>query len=240
MLFYFSSKAEQRKIASLFNQLDKAIALHQEKLDRLDELKKGYMQNVLPQKEQDLPKVRFTHYHGKWEQCKLGKIANIKMGQSPNGNSYTNNPNDHILVQGNADLKNGEVVPRVWTTQVTKTANPKDIILSVRAPVGDVAKTNYSVVLGRGVAGIDGNEFIYQNLLNLKVNGYWKRYSTGSTFESINSNDLKDASIFVPSKKEQYMIGDLLEKLDKNIFLQQTKINKLVDLKKSFLQRMFI
>lgn len=231
---------EQIQVGQFFKKLDNTIALHQEKLDRLDELKKGYMQNVLPQKEQDLPKVRFTHYHGKWEQCKLGKIANIKMGQSPNGNSYTNNPNDHILVQGNADLKNGEVVPRVWTTQVTKTANPKDIILSVRAPVGDVAKTNYSVVLGRGVAGIDGNEFIYQNLLNLKVNGYWKRYSTGSTFESINSNDLKDASIFVPSKKEQYMIGDLLEKLDKNIFLQQTKINKLVDLKKSFLQRMFI
>ena len=232
--------SEQQEIGTFFEQIDNTITLHQEKLDRLDELKKGYMQNVLPQKEQDLPKVRFTHYHGKWEQCKLGKIANIKMGQSPNGNSYTNNPNDHILVQGNADLKNGEVVPRVWTTQVTKTANPKDIILSVRAPVGDVAKTNYSVVLGRGVAGIDGNEFIYQNLLNLKVNGYWKRYSTGSTFESINSNDLKDASIFVPSKKEQYMIGDLLEKLDKNIFLQQTKINKLVDLKKSFLQRMFI
>ncbi|HEM5180779.1 TPA: restriction endonuclease subunit S, partial [Streptococcus suis] len=111
------------------------------------------------------------------------------MGQSPDSKNYTNNPLDNILVQGNADLKNGNVEPRVWTTQITKIAEKGDIIVSVRAPVGDVAKTSYKVVLGRGVAGIKGNDFIYQTLIRMKQFGYWMKLSTGSTFESINSGD---------------------------------------------------
>ena len=76
-----------------------------------------------------------------WEQCLLGNVAKITMGQSPNSENYTENPSDYILVQGNADMKEGRVVPRVWTTQVTKTADKGDLILSVRAPVGDIGKT---------------------------------------------------------------------------------------------------
>lgn len=79
--------------------------------------------------------------------------------------------------------------------------------MSVRAPVGDVGKTDYNVVLGRGVAGIKGNEFIYQLLSKMKSNSYWGKYSTGSTFDSINSNDLKEANICIPSTNEQVQIG---------------------------------
>ncbi len=153
----------------------------------------------------------------------MGDIVDITMGQSPNGENYTENPDDHILVQGNADIKNGWVVPRVWTTQVTKSADKGDIILSVRAPVGDVGKTQYDVVLGRGVAGIKGNEFIFQTLNKMNLNGFWTRYSTGSTFESINSNDLKEALISIPEEAEQTKIGEFFEKLDNFITLHQRK-----------------
>ena len=62
---------------------------------------------------------RFTNA---WEQRKLGAIVQITMGQSPDGSTYSDTPADYILVQGNADLKNGWVCPRVWTTQKTKFA----------------------------------------------------------------------------------------------------------------------
>ena len=143
------------------------------------------------------------------------------MGQSPDSKNYTDNPEDYILVQGNADIKNGYVVPRVWTTQITKTADQGDLILSVRAPVGDIGKTSYAVVLGRGVAGIKGNEFIFQLLKRMNTNGYWTRYSTGSTFESINSNDIKDAEISVPNQDEQQKIGSFFQQLDNLITLHQ-------------------
>ncbi|STO63014.1 Type I restriction-modification system, S subunit/Type I restriction modification DNA specificity domain-containing protein [Haemophilus parahaemolyticus] len=75
--------------------------------------------------------------------------------------------------------------------------------MSVRAPVGDIAKTEYDVVLGRGVCAIKGNEFIFQLLTKMKENDYWESLSTGSTFDSINSNDIKNAEIFIPSLEEQ-------------------------------------
>ena len=161
------------------------------------------------------------------------------MGQSPNSAKYTNNPSDHILVQGNADMRNGYVHPRVWTTQVTKTAKKGALIISVRAPVGDVGKTEYNVVLGRGVAAIQGNEFIFQLLSKMKINGYWEKLSTGSTFESINSNDLKDASISLPSLPEQTAIGDFFSTLDRSIALHQRELENLKNRKKSLLQKMF-
>lgn len=80
-------------------------------------------------------------------------------------------------------------------------------ILSVRAPVGDIGKTAYDVVIGRGVAAIKGNKFIFQNLGKMKSDGYWTRYSNGSTFGSINSTDIKEAIISVPAIEEQDKIG---------------------------------
>ena len=169
----------------------------------------------------------------------MGDTVRITMGQSPSGENYTENPKDYILVQGNADMKNGKVVPRVWTTQVTKKADPEDIILSVRAPVGDVGKTDYPVVLGRGVAGIKGNAFIFQTLSRMKGIGFWTRYSSGSTIESINSADLKDAVIQIPNIEEQIKIGEFFTKLDDTIALHQRELDNLKITKQVFMKKMF-
>ena len=186
-----------------------------------------------------VPELRFKGFTDDWEERKLGDEVRIVMGQSPNSENYTDDPNDYILVQGNADMKNGRVLPRVWTTQVTKQAEKDDLILSVRAPVGDIGKTAYDVVIGRGVAAIKGNEFIFQNLGKMKSDGYWTRYSTGSTFESINSTDIKEAIISVPAIEEQDKIGSFFKQLDETIALHQRKLDLLKEQKKGFLQKMF-
>ncbi len=186
-----------------------------------------------------LPEIRFPGFTDDWEQRKLGEIVQITMGQSPNSENYTENPEDYILVQGNADMKNNRVVPRVWTTQITKQAEKGDLILSVRAPVGDIGKTDYDVVLGRGVAAIKGNDFIFQQLGKMKESGYWNRFSTGSTFESINSNDIREALITIPTGEEQQKIGNFFKQLDDTITLHQRKLDLLKETKKGFLQKMF-
>ncbi|MDT2733108.1 restriction endonuclease subunit S [Enterococcus thailandicus] len=230
---------EQKQISTFFESLDTTITLHQQKLDQLKRLKQGFLQILFGNKEQ-APKVRFAGFDEEWEQRKLGEVVQITMGQSPNSEYYTENPLDHILVQGNADMKNNRVVPRVWTTQVTKQAEKGDLILSVRAPVGDIGITDYDVVLGRGVAAIKGNDFIFQQLVKMKKEGFWNRFSTGSTFESINSNDIKEALITIPNGDEQKSIGSFFANLDTTIALHQTKLEKLKQLKKGFLQSMFI
>ncbi|HFD0877449.1 TPA: restriction endonuclease subunit S [Enterococcus faecium] len=230
---------EQKQIGSFFKQLDETIALHQRKLDLLKEQKKGYLQKMFPKNGAKVPELRFEGFADDWEERKLGDEVRIVMGQSPNSENYTDDPNDYILVQGNADMKNGRVFPRVWTTQITKQAKKDDLILSVRAPVGDIGKTAYDVVIGRGVAAIKGNEFIFQNLGKMKSDGYWTRYSTGSTFESINSTDIKEAIISIPAIEEQNKIGSFFKQLDNTIALHQLKLDLLKEQKKGFLQKMF-
>ncbi len=185
------------------------------------------------------PKIRFNGFTEDWEQRKLGDVVQITMGQSPDGSTYSDMPSDYILVQGNADLEDGWVKPRVWTTQITKQADVGDLIMSVRAPAGAMGKTAYNAVIGRGVAAIKGNEFIYQLLVKMDKEGYWKKDSTGSTFESLNSESIKNAEIKLPSNEEQNIIGSYFKNLDHLITLHQRKCEQTKKLKKFMLQKMF-
>ena len=186
------------------------------------------------------PKLRFKGFTDAWEQRKLGEICQVTMGQSPDGTTYSEVPLGYILVQGNADLNNGWVCPRTWTTQKTKTAEKGDLILSVRAPAGAVGKTSYNVVIGRGVAGIKGNEFIYQSLIKMDLGGYWRTIAAGSTFESINSDAVNNAKLMVPQDiEEQNIVGGYLYLFDKLITLHQRKLDRLKNIKKSMLDKMF-
>ena len=184
-------------------------------------------------------KIRFKKYNDVWRNAKLTEAAPIIMGQSPDSKNYTDNPNDYILVQGNADMQNGRVVPRAWTTQITKLAEKGDLILSVRAPVGDIGKTDYHVVLGRGVAAIKGNEFLFQLLTKMKQSHYWAKFSTGSTFESINSDDIKSAEIYLPSIEEQSAIGSLFRTLDDLLASYKDNLANYQSLKAYMLSKMF-
>ena len=195
----YPSESEQRRISAVVLNLDSLITLHQRKCQ-----------------------YRSLCGHLSWEQRKLGDIAPVTMGQSPNGACYTDNPNDAVLVQGNADLKDGWVFPRVWTTEITKTAKAGDLIMSVRAPVGAMGKTAYDVVLGRGVAGIAGNEFLFQALSKKEAEGYWSTVSAGSTFDSISGDELRNTPVDYPrSKPEREAVGSCLSRIDCLITLHQ-------------------
>lgn len=185
------------------------------------------------------PKIRFKGFTDDWEQRELKEIVQITMGQSPAGSTYSNEPSDYILVQGNADLLDGWVSPRIWTTQITKKVDAGDLIMSVRAPAGSMGKTAYDAVIGRGVAAIKGNEFMYQLLVKMDEEGYWKTFSCGSTFESLSSDTIKSAVVDVTLIAEQTQIGIFLNQLDNLITLHQRKLDKLINVKKSMLEKMF-
>ena len=221
--FYLPCVEEQKRIGMFFAQLDHLITLHQRKCEQTKKLKKFMLQKMFPQNGKAVPEIRFNGFMEDWEQRKLGDVVQITMGQSPDGSTYSDMPSDYILVQGNADLEDGWVKPRVWTTQITKQADVGDLIMSVRAPAGAMGKTAYNAVIGRGVAAIKGNEFIYQLLVKMDKEGYWKKDSTGSTFESLNSESIKNAEIKLPSNEEQNIIGSYFKNLDHLITLHQCK-----------------
>ena len=233
-----ASFQEQKAISKCLMRVNNLLILQQRKLQQLKLLKKAMLQDLFTDK--NVPKLRFNGFDANWIQCKLEKEALLTMGQSPSGSTYSDQPSTYILVQGNADLKNGWVKPRIWTTQITKLAKKGDIIITVRAPAGKVGRTNFDVVLGRGVASIQGNDFIFYLLSKMDMNKYWKKYAAGSTFESINSNDIKNTRVHVPNLLEQNRIANLFLRLDDLIRFQQNKLNNLQKTKQFLFQNMFI
>lgn len=227
---------EQKKIAEILSTQDKAIELQGRKIEELKRFKKGCLEKMFPRKGQKVPEKRFPGFTDDWEQRKLGDVVQITMGQSPDGSTYSDEPSDYILVQGNADLQNGWVCPRIWTTQITKKADAGDLIMSVRAPAGAMGKTAYNAVIGRGVAAIKGNEFIYQLLVKMDTDGFWKTLSCGSTFESLNSDNIKNAEVKIPTTAEQIKIGGFFQYLDNLITLHQRKLEEMEKQKKALMQ----
>ena len=237
---YISNHKEEKSIGDIFQTLTKTIQLHEDHLQFLHSFKSFLLQKMFF--DNDIPSLlRFNKFTEKWNQCKLNDHTIVTMGQSPNSKNYTNNQTGKILVQGNADLYKNKILKRVFTTEVTKTAVKNDILISVRAPVGDIARNQYeSVVIGRGIASIKGNDFLYYQLEKMKNNGFWNKYIAGSTFESITGKDLKNTKIYTTNSDEERKIGNIFSSLTKIIQLQEHKIDRLKKLKQFLLQNMFI
>ncbi|MCI2916336.1 restriction endonuclease subunit S [Staphylococcus hominis] len=235
---YLPSIMEQEKLGEFFSKLDRQIELEEEKLELLEQQKKGYMQKIFSQQ------LRFKDENGndypKWENKLLGNLVNITMGQSPSSKNYTENSNYTTLVQGNADLNNGYIQPRIYTKQITKLAEVNDILLTVRAPVGKIGRAQLKACIGRGVCAIKGDSFIYYFLELFDLQNKWIRFSQGSTFESISGNEIKNIDIAYPINEERQKISEFLSKLDELLKNQLLKVEQLKQRKQGLLQKMFI
>ena len=185
-----------------------------------------------------VPNLRFNQFNNSYTSKKLSDIAKIVMGQSPDSKNYTFNTNATLLIQGNADLANGKIKPRIYTSSITKMCAVNDIIMTVRAPVGDLAISQYDACIGRGVCLIRGTKYLYYYLESFKQRGGWKKISKGSTIDSITSDDLKNININLPNNIEQSKISNFLTLLDKKIELQKRKIDALKIYKKGLLQNL--
>ncbi len=152
-----------------------------------------------------------------WEVKKLSDVSKVIMGQSPESINYFDYEIGLPLLQGNADIKERKSIKRIWTNQITKVCEENDIVMSVRAPVGTIAKASFKSCIGRGICSIQSNEliikqFLYSYLEKHETN--WTRLSQGSTFESINSEDIKLLKIPVPPLPEQQKIASILSTWD--------------------------
>ena len=230
----FPNKTNEReKIAKILHTWDKAIELKEKLIEQKKELKKGLMQKLLT------GEVRLPGFEGKWKKTNLEKVATVIMGQSPPSKSYNETQKGVPLIQGNADCIDRKTSPTTWTTKPTKICQIGDIIMTVRAPVGIISRSLHEACIGRGVCAIRSKEFMDQDFLyyQLIFNEHrWGRFSQGSTFESINSNDIKSFKIDVPSLKEQRAISQVLLKADEELTLHKSELLRLKEQKKGLMQ----
>ena len=166
---------------------------------------------------------------------KLKDIADINMGQSPKGDTYNNNNNGMPFLQGRKTF--GRIFPFIdtWTTNPIKIAEKDSILMSVRAPVGDMNISNQKICIGRGLCSINmhnsNNKYLYYlllaNISKLKEN------STGTVFDSINRTDLENLELNIENEENQNKIVNILGTIDDKIEENNQINDNLLNLTKS-------
>ncbi len=227
-----ATKAEQGAIATALSDVDALLTKLDQLIDRKRDLKQAAMQQLLT------GQTRLPGFSGEWEVKRLGDVAELIMGQSPSSKNYNNHGEGVPLIQGNADVKNRKTIKRVFTTEITKLGKIGDLLISVRAPVGEVAKASFDFCIGRGICAIrGGSEFLYQYLIFIEES--WETLSKGSTFDSINSSELRFLSLRLPpNKAEQSAIATVLADMDTELASLEARRNKTRAIKQGMMQEL--
>lgn len=237
----FPSLTEQKRIADFFSLINERILAQSKIIAQLQTLMTGLREQLFKQK------IRFKDNNGNdypdWEEKKLGEVCEIIMGQSPNSSFYNSEKIGLPLIQGNADIENRKTNPRNYTSEITKECKRGDLILTVRAPVGTIAKSVHNACIGRGVCAIRKTkeiniEFIYQFLLDFEPN--WIVLEQGSTFTAVSGNEIKNITFFVPHLAEQALIANFLSSIDGKMETEKGILQQYENQKKYLLQNMFI
>lgn len=162
----------------------------------------------------------------------LKDLVDIQMGQSPDSKFYNNDKIGLPFYQGKADFGRINPIPKIWCSKSKKEAKPNDILISVRAPVGDLNINNEQSCIGRGLAAITCKSdvdmmYLYYHLKYLKPQ--LRHISTGSTFESINRSQLENLIIDYKPYSEQIKISNILQVVQRQIEVRE-KLLRLYDL----------
>lgn len=204
----YPSLVEQQKIAAFLRLLDQRIETQRKIIEDLKKLKRAICKIVFSSPE--------------CVTIKMADMATITMGQSPSSLSYNEDRQGLPLIQGNLDLYDGKIRPRIYTSEITQTCTKGDIILTVRAPVGEIAHAQLAACIGRGVCAISPHNFsdaelIYQYLSYYKPT--WAKLEQGSTFSSINGADIRGIEVQCPSMSKIMLLQLFDTRIQKSINL---------------------
>lgn len=246
---------EQRKIAKCFQNLDTLITLHQRKYEKLQMIKKSMLEKMFPQNGEKKPEIRFEGFTDDWEQRKLGEMAtsfeyglNVAAKEYDGENKYiritdiddntheflTENltsPDDDLTDAENYKLAKGDILFARTGASVGKSYIYRDsdgLVYYAGFLIRARIKEEYDV------------EFVFQNTLTDRYRKYIAVTSQRSGQPGVNAQEYSKFEIQVPEKEEQIKIGCYFRALDNLITLHQRKLEKLRNIKKSMLEKMFV
>ena len=241
---------EQNLIGNYFQALDELITLHQRKLDKLINVKKSMLEKMFPKQGSTVPEVRFSGFTEDWEQRKLTEFVEFFSGLTYTPNDVQENG---TLVLRSSNVSNGEVVDadNIYVNpQVVNSENVKvgDIVVVVRngsrSLIGKHAQIKAfmpNTVIGAFMTGIRSECPEFTNaLLNTSRFEEEIAMNMGATINQITGYMFSKMEFKVPCLDEQKKIGEYFEKLDNLITLHQRKLEKLKNIKKSMVEKMFI
>jgi len=238
-------KNEQTRIGNFFRTLDDTITFHKRKLNGLKELKKGYLQQMFPQVGERVPQMRFAGFTGDWEVRKLGEVVELNPPTSlPDSFEYV----DLESVIGISLIYHRAESKDTAPSRAQRLAQRGDVFFQTVRPY---QKNNYlfdlpfdNFVFSTGYAQLRPKIDSYFLLCKIQEKNFVDKVldrCTGTSYPAINSTDLSEIEIEISSdKNEQVAIGNFFRSLDTQIATQQTKLEKLKQLKAAYLQKMFV
>ena len=252
---------EQDRIADFFRHLDNLITLHQRKLDKLVNVKKSMLEKMFPKQGSKVPNIRFAGFADDWEQRKLEE-TNTYFTDGNYGEAYPkasditeNGVGVPFLTGGNLkngllDLKDATYITLQKHMQLTSGHLVEDdIVIAVRGSLGSlgyvnkensgwninsqlaIIRTNKSVLNGKYLIQFLSSDIGQKELLSKQ---------TGSALKQLPIGAIRDVYVPMTSVEEQILIGDYFRSIDHLITLHQRKLEKLKNIKKSMLDKMFI
>ena len=215
----------QQKIATILSSLDDKIELNNKINTNLEQQAQALFKNWF---------VDFEPFGGKmpdgWQVGKLSDIAEITMGQSPDGKSYNEDGIGTVFYQGRAEFGTRFPTRRLFTTEPKRIAPKFDTLMSVRAPVGDLNIANEDCCIGRGLAAIHSKDehqsFVHYTVLALRsqldvFNG------EGTVFGCINKDALSNMDIVIPAKDDLNKFETIVASFDADIFNRSEENSRL-------------
>ena len=247
-------KAEQEKIGEYFLAIDHLITLHQRKYDKLTNVKKSMLEKMFPQNGSNVPEIRFKGFTEAWEQRKFSELVQIERGGSPRpiDDFITDAPNGLNWVkigdaptQGNYITKTAEKI-RPEGLPKTREVHPGDLILSNSMSFGKPyimgidGCIHDGWLLIRNTYGVFDLTFLCHLLGTPQMLSQYRSLAAGSTVNNLNKELVGNIYVTIPSITEQRVLGAYLEQLDNLITLHQRELEKLKNLKKACLEKMFV
>lgn len=245
IIVYISELDEQQKIGNFFSKLDRQIELEEQKLEKLEEQKKEYMQQIFSQE------LRFKDENGNdyptWKKTTIKEVAKLTVGKS----KKNENTGKYIIMDMGTVTKNGTMLTHKSTPHENGLLNKGDLVMP-KDDIGGghiIGKTVFipesqKYVLGDHVYRLETKKcnglFLHFYINSDIVNRSLKRKVTGSAQLGLNRKSVEEELVKVPCLEEQEKIGAFFSKLDTFIEKQLSKIELLKERKKGFLQKMFV
>ena len=225
----------QREIVEEYETLSRRIRLNEQIIEKLEATAQALYRKMFVDgiDKENLPKG--------WRMGTLSDIAIITMGQSPDGETYNIDGDGMIFYQGRTDFGRRFPKARVYTTSPTREAEIGDVLLSVRAPVGDLNIAPHKCCLGRGLAGLrskmNSQSYLYYQMVFLS-DVFKVSDDEGTIFGSINKDDLYNIEIIVPSKQAIELFNNDVSIIDNQIRILDGEISNLQELQSLLLAKM--
>lgn len=236
---------EQTKIAECLSSIDEIISVEESKVESLKVHKKGLMQQIFPQPGTTTPALRFPGFTGDWEVKKLGEIADVnpKSDKLPNKFVYI----DLESVESGNLLKKNIIEVKNAPSRAQRLLKKGDILFQMVRPY---QRNNYHFydndvnvyVASTGYAQIrykDCSEYLYQYLHTDTFVDMAVSKCVGGNYPAINTTDLTNITVYLPSPAEQQMIAECLGTLDNLIAAESKKLGFLKSHKKGLMQQLF-